>query len=103
MSAAVTLQITVTDGNDHAPTFLGLPYTVRLEEGTAGPLTVLVAMATDLDEGSNGEVEFILMGGDGAPLIIYTYSYALGINSLILTGVCVCVCVCVPVFRSVWG
>ena len=65
MSAAVTLQITVTDGNDHAPTFLNLPYVVRLEEGTVGPLVVLVAMATDLDEGSNGEVEFLLIEGDG--------------------------------------
>ena len=65
MSAAVTLQITVTDGNDHAPAFLGLPYIVRLEEGTSGPLVVLFARATDLDEGSNGEVEFLLIGGEG--------------------------------------
>ena len=65
MSAAVTLQITVTDGNDHAPTFLNLPYVVRLEEGTVGPLVILTAMATDLDEGSNGEVEFLLIEGDG--------------------------------------
>lgn len=65
MSAAVTLQITVTDSNDHAPTFLGLPYIVGLEEGTTGPLLVLVAVATDLDEGSNGEIEFLFLEENG--------------------------------------
>lgn len=71
MSAAVTLQITVTDSNDHAPTFLGLPYIVRLEEGTTGPLLVLVAMATDLDEGSNGEIEFLFLEENG----LFSLSY----------------------------
>ena len=70
MSAAVTLEITVTDGNDNAPTFLNLPYVVMLEEGTTGPLVVLVAMATDLDEGDNGEVDFILIGGEGVCCVL---------------------------------
>ena len=61
----MTLEIMVTDSNDNAPTFLNLPYVVRLEEGTTGPLVVLVAMAIDLDEGENGEVQFLLIGGDG--------------------------------------
>ena len=65
MSSAVSLEISVTDANDNAPTFLDLPYVVRLEEGTRGPLLVLVAMATDPDEGDNGEVEFVLTGGGG--------------------------------------
>ena len=63
----MSLEVTVTDANDNAPTFLGLPYVVRLEEGTTGPLVVLVAEATDPDEGENGEVEFVLIGGGGVP------------------------------------
>ena len=61
----MTLEISVTDANDNAPTFLGVPYVVRLEDGTVGPLLVLVANATDLDAGEAGEVEFVLTGGGG--------------------------------------
>ena len=63
MSTAVTLEIVVTDGNDNAPTFLNLPYIVRLDEGTTGPRVILVAMATDLDVGDNGRIEYFLIGG----------------------------------------
>ena len=64
-SAAATLEVTVTNANDNAPTFLGIPYVVRLEEGTTGPLTVLVAEATDPDPDESGEVEFALVDGGG--------------------------------------
>ena len=68
-SAVATLEVSVTDANDNAPTFLGIPYVVRLEEGTTGPLVVLVAMATDPDDAESGEVEFALIGGGG---VVYT-------------------------------
>ena len=55
----------VTDANDNAPTFLGVPYVIRLEDGTMGPLSVLVASATDPDTEESGEVEFALIGGRG--------------------------------------
>lgn len=65
LSAATTIEITVTDGNDHAPTFLGLPYSTVLVDETSGPLLLLSAMATDLDEGTNGEIEFTLQDSSG--------------------------------------
>ena len=68
-SAAATLEVSVTDANDNAPTFLGIPYVIRLEEGTTGPLVVLVATATDPDDAESGEVEFALIGGGG---VVYT-------------------------------
>lgn len=61
---ATTLNITILDGNDNAPVFVGAPYSTTLQEG---PVTttqeVVTVNATDADSGSNGEIVYSIAGG----------------------------------------
>lgn len=58
LSAALTVEIHVTDENDNSPVFRNRSYTVELrDEVTVGQVIVQVS-ASDLDEGANGKVRY---------------------------------------------
>ncbi|XP_039976664.1 protocadherin alpha-8-like [Xiphias gladius] len=62
-SANLNLTIRVLDNNDNRPTFSKEVYSVMLQENVAFDTVVIKVKATDLDEGSNGDVEYAF-GGD---------------------------------------
>ncbi|CAL8258339.1 unnamed protein product [Lota lota] len=53
-----TVNILIGDVNDNAPSFNGLPYTVRIPENTAVGRSVFMVNATDPDQGTGGSVLF---------------------------------------------
>ncbi|XP_078716087.1 cadherin-23 [Lampetra fluviatilis] len=53
-----SVKIQVTDVNDNAPSFQGLPYLQQLPEDTAVGTTVFTVRATDPDQGMGGSVLF---------------------------------------------
>ncbi|XP_070769919.1 protocadherin gamma-C3-like [Enoplosus armatus] len=57
-SGSLNLTITVLDANDNRPVFSKEIYTVSLEENAAIGSLVIKLNATDLDEGSNSEIEY---------------------------------------------
>ena len=64
MSASIEVDITITDVNDNAPTISQFPQMVHVLEdhsvGTAIMDPMLPIQASDIDEGANAEVEFLL-------------------------------------------
>ena len=63
--------VTVLDKNDHAPIFLGAPYTVSIPENVTVGTPITRINATDLDSGDNARLTFGLLG---------VYSYMLQID-----------------------
>ncbi|XP_042338112.1 protocadherin alpha-7-like, partial [Plectropomus leopardus] len=57
-SGNMTIIIDVSDVNDNPPVFTQESYTVQLKENSPLGTTVIQVNATDLDEGSNGEVVY---------------------------------------------
>ncbi|KAM8732248.1 protocadherin alpha-7-like [Acanthopagrus schlegelii] len=55
-SGNMTIIVNVSDVNDNPPVFTQESYTVQLKENSPPGTTVVQVNATDLDEGSNGEV-----------------------------------------------
>ena len=47
------VEITVTDINDNAPTFLQDPYSTQIHEDVSIPFNILQAVASDIDEQRN--------------------------------------------------
>ncbi|XP_071313476.1 protocadherin alpha-8-like [Trachinotus anak] len=62
-SANLNLTIKVLDINDNRPTFSKEVYSVMIQENVALDTVVIKVEATDLDEGTNGDVEYAF-GGD---------------------------------------
>ncbi|XP_065814560.1 protocadherin alpha-8 isoform X32 [Labrus bergylta] len=62
-SSNLNLTINVLDINDNRPTFSKEVYSVTLQENVALDTFVIKVNATDLDEGTNGDVEYSF-GGD---------------------------------------
>ncbi|KAM4554636.1 protocadherin alpha-13-like isoform 17-T17 [Odontesthes bonariensis] len=57
-SGALHLTITVLDANDNRPVFSKDVYTVSLEENASRGTLLIKLNATDLDEGSNSDIEY---------------------------------------------
>ncbi|XP_033489003.2 protocadherin alpha-7-like [Epinephelus lanceolatus] len=57
-SGNMTIIVDVSDVNDNPPVFTQESYTVQLKENSPLGTTVIQVNATDLDEGSNGEVVY---------------------------------------------
>ncbi|CAG5990915.1 unnamed protein product [Menidia menidia] len=57
-SGSLNLTITVLDANDNRPVFSKDVYTVSLEENSSVGTLVIKLNATDLDEGSNSDIEY---------------------------------------------
>ncbi|XP_036933947.1 protocadherin alpha-7-like [Acanthopagrus latus] len=57
-SGNMTIIVNVSDVNDNPPVFTQESYTVQLKENSPPGTTVVQVNATDLDEGSNGEVMY---------------------------------------------
>ncbi|XP_039556636.1 protocadherin gamma-A10-like, partial [Passer montanus] len=52
------IRVTVLDANDNAPVFSQAEYTVRVPEDVPVGSTLVTVMATDADEGMNGQVKY---------------------------------------------
>ncbi|XP_063025260.1 protocadherin gamma-A10-like [Melospiza melodia melodia] len=52
------IRVTVLDANDNAPVFSQAEYTVRVPEDVPVGSTLLTILATDADEGLNGEIKY---------------------------------------------
>uniref|UniRef100_A0A8C3TV83 Cadherin domain-containing protein n=1 Tax=Catharus ustulatus TaxID=91951 RepID=A0A8C3TV83_CATUS len=52
------IRVTVVDANDNAPVFSQAEYTVRVPEDVPVGSTLVTVMATDADEGLNGQVKY---------------------------------------------
>ena len=63
----IPIIVRVTDLNDNSPEFLGTPYTITLAENTPLNTTVFTDLAArDRDSGSNSQIEYTVVRGDGA-------------------------------------
>lgn len=58
--ATATVNINVTDSNNHAPRFENTPYVVDVFEDTPVGSTVLMLFATDADHGKNAKINYRL-------------------------------------------
>ncbi|XP_032885722.1 protocadherin beta-16-like isoform X9 [Amblyraja radiata] len=65
-SGTVQVTITVQDMNDNHPVFSQSVYSVRMLETAAVGTLIIRLNATDLDEGSNGEITYSLSGQNSA-------------------------------------
>ena len=68
--ATFTTTIALQDINDNAPMFLMDPYLATVEEESAVGVIVETVQAIDGDAGTNGTVEYILVGGASLPFAI---------------------------------
>lgn len=69
-SSSVNLTVIVSDQNDNSPTFELASYSISLPDGIKGDHFVFGAEATDLDEGSNGHIEYTISGRDASKFVI---------------------------------
>lgn len=60
-SSSVTLQVNVNDENDHSPTFEQSSYHASVKESISVGTPVITVRATDLDTGSNAEIEYSIL------------------------------------------
>ncbi|XP_047519236.1 fat-like cadherin-related tumor suppressor homolog isoform X1 [Pieris napi] len=66
LSDHATLNITILDGNDNAPSFSQSSYTARVREDAAPGTRVLQLIADDADAADNGRISYsIARGGEG--------------------------------------
>ncbi|XP_005795510.2 protocadherin beta-17-like [Xiphophorus maculatus] len=72
-TGTVNVTVVVLDSNDNHPTFSQEVYTVTISENTKVDLSVITVNAADLDEGANGEIEYVF-GGELDPKIYETFS-----------------------------
>ena len=66
------MHITISDTNDNAPTFIGVPYTVNVTEGPgSGNVQIVTVVTKDGDTGANGQVTYaIISGNSGGEFVI---------------------------------
>ncbi|XP_077579230.1 protocadherin-16-like [Stigmatopora nigra] len=69
-SATATVEVTVTDANDHSPVFTSGSYTADVSEDVPVGSLVLDVKATDLDLGANGEVTYFLIRGARSTFVV---------------------------------
>jgi len=63
--ATTLINITVIDGNDNMPMFIGAPYQFSVPESNSTTRQLVFSLnATDLDHGPAGEIRYQLAGGD---------------------------------------
>ncbi|KAM8732954.1 protocadherin alpha-8-like [Acanthopagrus schlegelii] len=72
-SANLNITIKVLDINDNRPSFSKEVYSVILKENVALETVVIKVQATDLDEGTNGDVEYAF-GGDTNSKVLELFS-----------------------------
>ncbi|XP_051870933.1 protocadherin-like protein [Pristis pectinata] len=65
-SGEVQITITVKDANDNSPVFAQSVYSVRLLESAAIGSLIITLNASDLDDGSNGEITYSLSNHNSA-------------------------------------
>ncbi|XP_010132124.1 PREDICTED: protocadherin Fat 4-like [Buceros rhinoceros silvestris] len=59
-----TINILLLDENDNSPTFRGTPYKQDIFINMTAGMSILQVAAADPDEGTNGEISFVLAGGN---------------------------------------
>ncbi|KFM65286.1 Protocadherin-like wing polarity protein stan, partial [Stegodyphus mimosarum] len=64
-TGTTTLQINVSDENDHAPSFEQNTYEASIRESASVGSTVVTVRATDQDSGSNSEIEYSILNPSG--------------------------------------
>ncbi|XP_023139511.3 protocadherin alpha-8-like [Amphiprion ocellaris] len=61
-SGTLNVTVIVLDSNDNHPTFSQEVYSVTIPENAEADTSVITVIATDLDEGANGEIEYFFGG-----------------------------------------
>ena len=61
-NADVTVTINITDVNDNAPAFIGVPYNFEISETTQIGMLAFSVYAEDNDSGSNGKLNYTIIG-----------------------------------------
>ena len=62
LSNTTQVTVMVEDANDNIPQFINTPYSVILLESESVPRTVLTVSAIDSDSGTNGQIQYSLVG-----------------------------------------
>ncbi|XP_069026665.1 protocadherin alpha-7-like isoform X24 [Embiotoca jacksoni] len=65
LSSDKTIEISVSDVNDHSPEFSQNPYTFYITENNIPGMTILSVTARDRDEGSNALVSYLILRDKG--------------------------------------
>ncbi|CAG5136473.1 unnamed protein product [Candidula unifasciata] len=65
LNSTTSFIVNVFDINDNSPVFLESSYTQAIPENNLIDSTVLVVSASDMDDGQNGAVEYMLRGDEG--------------------------------------
>lgn len=61
----MSIEVEVEDENDNPPQFTESVYQVAISENATVTSSIIRVLANDPDHGSNGDLVFTLMGGDG--------------------------------------
>lgn len=61
----MSLEVNVEDGNDNRPQFTESVYLVAISENATVSSSIIRVSADDPDYGSNADLIYSLMGGDG--------------------------------------
>lgn len=81
-TGAIEVQVDVSDVNDNAPTFDFSRYTVAVSEGSPVGTDVITMTATDLDLGSNGEINYRIDRSNSDPDVYFVINPSTGVISL---------------------
>ena len=95
--ATASVNINVTDSNNHAPNFENTPYIVDVFEDTPIGSTVLMLFASDLDHGRNAKINYRLQSAsetfhverDTGALVVSSTIDRESVSTYILTVICV--------------
>lgn len=61
LSGTVQIKVNVLDSNDNAPVFTQKIYKSTLRENSPAGTIVITVSASDLDEGSNGKISYVIL------------------------------------------
>ena len=95
--ATASVNINVTDSNNHAPNFENTPYIVDVFEDTPIGSTVLMLFASDLDHGRNAKINYRLQSAsetfhverDTGALVVSSTIDRESVSTYILTVICI--------------
>ena len=65
LQTSVSVSVRVDDDNDHTPRFVETAYSAQLMENLPPPQTLVPVQAMDNDIGSNAQITYSLVGGEG--------------------------------------
>ncbi|CAH2285593.1 neural-cadherin-like [Pelobates cultripes] len=79
LASFTTVHINVTDVNDNVPFFTSSAYEVTVPEGAEVGTSIVQVLATDLDSGQNGKVNYLILKDVNEDFLCFTIDHETGV------------------------